>query len=644
MANSPQPTPVAPGPRAPQRRPLRALPAPRGSVTLITLTFIIILATAGGFVLERAATNYRLTMRNQLRAEARAIGESEMEYIYYKFKQLVLSGNAPDAAPNLATDTWENSSAPSTAFSPFYSGHRNAGWTVKRGLVLDRAPVTGRIPGTTKVGTYTYLIARVEVIPPATHPFRDIDTVRIGRRFINSNTSIFQYSVFFQGNLELNPGTDTVINGDIIANGSIYMGPMSGRTLTINNKVRYLADQYFNQTSGGVTTYSNPTAPAPPVTLVAPTFATSQAAQVETLGEQENLLGGIDATATAQGRPDLFGPAGNTNPATWTAGQLAAAENNVYRSIVVPPPNAAASTEYPNASGSTGDDSVIAVQRAYNRAQLIITVETSGTTTFTKVVEGVSTNVTALFTGVAAAPTNVRDLREGVDVKMTNINVSTLKTFLDSYRALTPADANYFNFNGILYVNLKSSTATAPAAIRLVNATAIPANGNAGFSVATNGGLYVQGNYNTDNLIAKPDGTFRPIPAMLIADAITVLSSNWSDANASGTLAVRQATSGTTTVNAGLLTGNVPSTTTSTSGGVQNLVRYLEDWSGRTVAFYGSLGRLFTSTNFDAPYGGAGTIYNIPNRTFTFDTNMLENKPPGSPTTTAFSRGSFFTW
>ncbi len=615
----------------------------RGSVLLITLTFTIIMTISALSVLDLSMNTYRLAMRNQLRAEARAVGESEMEYIYFQFKAQVLAGNAASATPGTLEDNniTDNATTPTTVRNPFLALHQSAGWTVKRSLVLDRGPISGRIPGTTKVGQFTYLIARVEVIPPASNPFAASAYVRVGRRFINSNTSIFQYSVFFEGDLELNPGTDVTINGDVVANGSIYMGPISGKTLTLNNKVRYLAGDYFNVTSGGATIYSNPNAPAPPVTLVAPTFGTSSASQLETIDEPENLLGGIDVSATAQGRPDLFGPSGLTDPTVWTSAQLDSAENNVHRSLIVAPPSSAASTEYPNATSGTGDDSVLAVRRAYNRAGLIVTVTSAGAITTTKVESGVATDVTSTFSSVFTAPANVYDAREAKNVKMTDINISTLKTKLDALRAAT--DSTHFEFNGLMYINLLSSTSSTPAAVRLLNGTNLPVNNSAGFSVATNGGIYVKGSYNT-TLYTNPDGTTRNLPAMLIGDAVTVLSSNWSDLTAALPLASRIATSGTTYINAGLLTGNIPSSGTNSSGGAQNLVRYLENWSGCTVSYLGSIGRLFTSTNFVAPYPGSGTVYIQPNRLFSFDSNYLTYSPPGTPTTTSFSRGGFFTW
>jgi len=643
----------------------------RGNLLLMVLVFASFLAVTAISVLDLSMGTYRLSMRNEIRAEARAVAESELEYMLYQFKEAVVSQAATQAqyAPAVLSAICDNAAVPTTVRQPFLQAHANAGWTVMRSMVLENQPFTGTIPTTTKIGTFTYISARVEVIPPPANPFAGASniTVRTGRRFINSNTSLFQYSIFFQGDLELNPGSgNTIINGDVEANGSIYMGPRSGASLQLNGKVRYLQGDYFNTDSSGNTTYINPNAPQPPVgvTLIAPIDASGNtlaagSSQLEQNTSPENLLGGIDPTAEAQNRPDLFGPAGLTTPAQWTAAQLAQAENNVYRSLIVPPPSASTNNEYPNAtitSPPTPDDDVISVRRAYSRADLQINVATDGTITVTQIVNGLSTDVTATFASAITAPTPVYDERENKTISMTKIDVGVLKTTLGNLRSSN--GTNHFDFQGLLYVNLKSSSSATPAAVKLVNATSIPFNAStgAGFSVATNGGMYVQGSYNTSPLtdstgtvVNGSDGLPRAVPSMLMADAITVLSTNWADNTANTPLSSRVASlsvaeGSAMTVNAGLLTGNIPSTSGASSGGAQNLIRYLEDWSGKTVNFKGSIGRLFSSTQFVAPYTGPGSVYMQPNRSFSFDTNIPTHPPPGNPTTTAFGRGDFFTW
>jgi hypothetical protein len=626
----------------------------RGSVLITTLTFLMIIIVSVAGVFQLAMNSYKLSQRNDLRARARSVAESELEFLYYNFESLIVGGASATNVPSSLSTYCDVGSTPATNHSPFaqLQQQQNDGWIVRRSIEFEQT-ITGTIPGTTKTGTISYLTARIDVLPGAASAFANSVAVRVGRRFNNSTTSIFQYSIFFQGDLELAPSGITTITGDIAANGSIYMGASSGGTLTINNQMRHLAGYYFNTDSTGNATYRKPgtwnAATNSIVTddttsLSAPLFGTSQASQSETMTSPENLLGGLDAAAIATSRNDLFG-------ATDTTANQAIAENNVYRSLIAPPPSAASAGEYPAGTNlaTTADDASLNALRAYTRAGMIVTVNSDGSITYTESRSGVSTTAPASNYAGVVNTTSMYDMREGKTIAITEIDVGALKTKLAT---TFPNDVNGNpTFNGLLYINLKNTTTSTPAAVRLTNAATTPGvDTGSGFSVATNGGLYVKGNYNTTPYTDPNTHIASNNPAMLEADAVTVLSSAWTDANAAAAIGSRVATSGTTTINSGILTGNVPSSDTVASGGAQNLVRFLEQWtdtSGNkgTVTFNGSLGRLFSSKYFTAPYSAiTGVVYTVPNRNFTFNSGLKTKTPPGAPTITAFSRGSFFTW
>jgi hypothetical protein len=148
--------------------------------------------------------------------------------------------------------------------------------------------------------------------------------------------------------------------------------------------------------------------------------------------------------------------------------------------------------------------------------------------------------------------------------------------------------------------------------------------------------------------------TPRNLPAMLMADSVTVLSSGYVVKSSSTPLSDRiatpstaEVTAGSTQIIAGLLTGNVSSVEGSSSGGAQNLVRYIENWGGKNVYFKGSLGRLFNSRWFTSPFSvtSSGQVYNPPlQRTFSYDASLRTNDAPGTPKSTDFKRGIYFTW
>jgi hypothetical protein len=182
----------------------------------------------------------------------------------------------------------------------------------------------------------------------------------------------------------------------------------------------------------------------------------------------------------------------------------------------------------------------------------------------------------------------------------------------------------YTPCNGILYI----SGAGANDAVRIRNASLLP---DGGLTIATDNPLYVWGNYNNVNKKGSA----------LICDAITILSPNWDDSRSSGPLYNRNAVA--TTVNACIMTGHVETIDGSTySGGLENLPRFLERWSGVNLNFRGSIIDLWFSRKATGSweYGG---YYTAPNRNWGFDVDLLDpaNWPPGTPRVHTIQRGSW---
>jgi hypothetical protein len=593
-------------------------------------------------------------MRNEVRAQARAVAESELESLFFKFRTEILNsvsaGNIPPALAenNIADD----SAIPTTDRDPFLAADRLAGWRVRRSTRFTDS-IQGWIPATetSRWGSFSYVDAKIEVRPPVTSPFADVLAVRVGRQFSNYSYSIFQHAIFYEGDLELYPGADVTVKGDVVANGSIYMGSKGAKILLTSN-VNFLAGHYFNSDADGNLVLRKPGTPGTTLTVepifdpdltdgITPDQVAAKALQLRTMQQAENLLGGTNAGVMVTNHPDLF-------PTV----------NDVYRALIMPPPEAGNTNEYSATALALPDVSPVKEQRIYNHAGLKITVNTDGTVvveqpvtpsdltagyTTTTAYDSAIVTYTDPVSGAITKTKDIWDQRELRNVQVTTIDVGILKqALLDSgYNA---------DFNGILYVNLKSGDTAYPSAVKLVNGADVPHTGQygiTGFAVATNGGLYVQGDFNTTLL---DDGTINP--AMLMGDAMTLLSSGWDDANASQPLTARIADTGgadnTQKVFSGLVVGNTSATADYASGGVQNLVRYLEDWTGKNVLFDGSIGRLFNSKMFTQPFqqpGSDANVYNLPlNRNFEFNSVLTHHPPPGSPSTVQTTRGRYYFW
>jgi type II secretory pathway pseudopilin PulG len=209
--------------------------------------------------------------------------------------------------------------------------------------------------------------------------------------------------------------------------------------------------------------------------------------------------------------------------------------------------------------------------------------------------------------------------------------------------------------------------------VRLINGTVLPGNYDSatpantkGFTLASENGVYVQGNYNATGVNSidsptqpddyLPNDTANHIPASVVGDAITILSNNWNDSRSFRypfTLSGRQATD--TVDRFAMLSGDSISSLDATpnqgggdlrlSGGVHNFKRFLEDWGGNTLSYSGSLINLYNSHNNNGAFKCCTSVYSPPNRNWTFDVSFMDptRLPPGTPffqsiTLTGFQR------
>lgn len=213
-------------------------------------------------------------------------------------------------------------------------------------------------------------------------------------------------------------------------------------------------------------------------------------------------------------------------------------------------------------------------------------------------------------------------------------------------------------------------------AVRLTNGTVLPGiydSGNPahtkGFTVSSENGLYVLGNYNATHVTSVPStgntpfDNFRPhntathIPASIVADGVTILSNVWEDAESFRSpwdkTTYRQADD--TTIRFAMIAGDTIASKEASpnqggisprlNGGVHNFKRFLERWSGDNLNYVGSLINLYNSHNNNGSFKCCNTVYDPPRRNWVFDSTFLDptRLPPGSPffqyiQTTGFER------
>jgi hypothetical protein len=449
------------------------------------------------------------------------------------------------------------------------------------------------------------IVSNVKQISNTTYNITNTCQLDVGLDLI----PIFQFAIFYNSLLEFTWCAPFTINGLTHANGNIYTGSIC--TLTFN---------------GLVTTTGTISAPA------------WDGEQTSAYSAAVNYNAGYSTNGQA-----LTLPIGTTNVIS-VLGQ------------------------------STNSSSLY-----YNAANLILLVSNStvSLTLQTSSADSHPTNILAYFTNtpVNIYPSNFvnvttnfpfltltntfYDQRESDTVTVSDINMAILDQWLATNKVALnkfPNTSGVYSINdvpGVLYVadNRTITNATSQlTAVRLNHGTFIPTNminiagvnQPSGFTVATPNPLYVWGQYYNCPSSANQNSTntIGVYPASLVSDALTILSQAWQDSQSSLSLSSgSKAAATSTTVNAAILTGIVPSTGSGASqysGGVMNLPRLLENWgNGGSVTLWlnTSIVNLFNSARATNQWQTPGVYYYAPTRQFSFNQNFLNyaQQPPGTP-------------
>ena len=158
-----------------------------------------------------------------------------------------------------------------------------------------------------------------------------------------------------------------------------------------------------------------------------------------------------------------------------------------------------------------------------------------------------------------------------------------------------------------------------------------------GLTVTSENPVYIQGDYNAAGGFGDPHSA-----AAVIGDGVTLLSNSWNDLNSiNWPLDPNQRNATDTWYRAAIGTGTTlnfprPWGTPSnfgTDGGVPNLLRFLESWSGDNIWYRGSLAILFTSRQGNGTFKCCNNVYRAPTRNFEHDTDFLnlDLLPPATP-------------
>lgn len=479
---------------------------------------------------------------------------------------------------------------------------------------------------------------------------------------------LFQYAIFYNMDLEINPGAGMTINGRVHSNNTIWAtGAGSGSSLlTFTTNVEAATGIFYQRStndpssprSGNVLfVYSNSINPDPN-------------ANVMTLP-----IGSVSANNNPTNVMAVLNPA----PAMYAPPSYSAAYNGPGTNYLENDADLIVSNPATGLAGTLGANILVYYQNPNNSPHYLFQVLPD--ILVSSNVAGAPPVTNVVFAGYSFV-TNVSfyDYREHATVQALQINVGAFNTWLANTNPVGSSNSavnyifpafgvtnHYADLGGLQYNQLNNSGATSKAhainsiyaynavqpiggsqlpAVRMFNGQQLPTNG---LTVVTPQPMYVLGDYNTTtngtvfsrSVLGDTTNTY---PAGLFADAVTILSSSWNDSdNALTSLAVRNPTS--TTINAATLEGIVPSDGAYYSGGVENFLRLLENWGG-TLTYNGSIVVMFPSEYATNHWLPTGNYYNAPTRNWGFDPNFNQSTglPPLTPQVKQTVRGSWAAW
>jgi hypothetical protein len=192
----------------------------------------------------------------------------------------------------------------------------------------------------------------------------------------------------------------------------------------------------------------------------------------------------------------------------------------------------------------------------------------------------------------------------GKKIAVTEINIELLNA------------SGVFPTNGLLYAaSYGAGEATDAKGVVLKSGAELKAP----LTVVSENSVYVKGDYN----VTSKKG------AAVIADAVNLLSNPWNGSKTKGSLP----TASETTYNMAFITGNLETVGSAYNGGLENLPRFHENWSGKSCNLNGSFVNPWNSKHATGAWLYGSDRYTAPIRNFAYDEdfNTAANLPPFTP-------------
>jgi hypothetical protein len=640
-----------------------------GSSLVVVISVLATLMVIVGIAAEYTWTVNRHVQRSNTMENAVAVGDSCIDMLFTNWRNISrtapTTAQATSAFASIPLPTASQLNLPAvsnfakrgTGYDPnvdeldstyTISNYKVIGvtpeWTALSAVSAAPTPELGRAQTgniNTTAANFDY-IASADVTLPALGPTGTV-VAKVRRVFQKQQLSPWNFAIFYVDPLEIHPGPAFTVTGWVHTNSDLYTGH---NTLTFADKVTYGSD-WFAPTAANPNAGFKPGDLQHPETPTAPNYPSN----LPPAHDDAKQPFGLDST-------QIFNTA-DANP-----------NNDSYRELIQPPVN--------------GYTDPLLGSRYWDQASVVIRINADNTYTIgtphsvsgvydgtINVVNSGSTGTNLLlynmFSGAVSTNQPIQDNREGASITLATLDISQILTASGTayksgsftnpiiYIYDASATSHPLNSDGTvnLSVNRRIDGTTNPTpvtrGIRIKGGSKIPATG---LTIASNNPVYIQGDFNTGG--NPPSNSGNPADAVtpqvsgymrascsIIADAINILSNAWNDANA-GT--APQASN--TTINAAIVSGIVPTAPVggdgSYSGGAENFPRFLENWTGNSLTYYGSMVELYKSQQSTGEWTCC-SVYSPPIRQWYFDNNFKTKPPPGTIMLYSYVKGKWST-
>ena len=429
-------------------------------------------------------------------------------------------------------------------------------------------------------------------------------------RFKSRLVPLFQFAAFYNKDLEILPGPAMTLEGPVHTNGDLYLN--ANEKLSIAGQVTTAGNLYRGRKNDSTCVSSSVNVPAagtpkdiyktcPSRTLVSKDYVVPWNGMIEVNVEEVTVP-----------EPEVFNP--TPGAVYWDKADLRVvleldSSNNVVISSAAP------------------------------RGIQVRTVSDTIDNTLTTNLNACTGNINDDYATGRAVGThdNMYNNREAKYIRLLDIDMRALLNCIKQNNLFGGGkDLSDTSEGGLVFhftIKGPNSNSVNNYGVRIQNANPLQSSISGapivkGMTCVSDQAIYTKGDYNKDN----------KIPAAIMGDSFNLLSSNWSDANSkvwSSRIPVN------TTFNAALLAGTdttgdiegVGGQGGDYNGGLENYPRFHEQWSGKTLTYYGSFVSLNNTQHVTGLWVYGSPQYTAPTRNWHYDVsfNDAAKLPPLTP-------------